>query len=173
MQVHVAEASEADRPGTRIAIVTGAGRGIGAEVATALAARGCDLMITARTGSELAGVAEKARASGRRVAQLAADIAAPDAISSLIATTMEVFGGVDIAVSCAGMLAASPYLEASDDDLQRAIDVNLLAPMRLSREAARVMCGRGTGRIIHIASMFAFVSAPNHAAYTACKAALV
>jgi|RhiMethySRZTD1v2_1073278.scaffolds.fasta_scaffold77862_3 NAD(P)-dependent dehydrogenase (short-subunit alcohol dehydrogenase family) len=173
MRAHVVEASEADSARARVAIVTGAGRGIGAKVAAALAARGCDLMLTARTEPEIAGVAQEARCGGRRVAHLAIDLTAPDAVDALMESTLDAFGRLDIVVGCAGMLAASPYLETSDESLQRTINVNLLAPMRLSREAARAMCSRGGGRIIHVASMFAFVSSRQHVAYTACKAGLV
>jgi 3-oxoacyl-[acyl-carrier protein] reductase len=133
------------------ALVLGGSRGIGAAVARRLAAGGASVAITYLQGASAAQtlVDEIIKAGGRAMA-MQADSASDAAVEEAVARTKEVFGGFDILVNSAGILAVAPIGEFTNEDLDRTIAINIRAAVVASRAAARVM-GRG-GRIIHIGS---------------------
>jgi 3-oxoacyl-[acyl-carrier protein] reductase len=173
MRGPVAEPREARSTPTRIALVTDASRGIGAAIAHALAARGCHVVITARSGPDLEAVACEIRQSGGSASVIPADIVKPGETSRLVHSTLSSHGAIDILVSCAGVLNEAAVFDLTDEALANAFEVNLLAPARLTREVARAMVSRRSGRIIYIGSMSADVSARGYMAYTSSKAGLV
>jgi 3-oxoacyl-[acyl-carrier protein] reductase len=173
MRGPVAEAREARSIPAGIALVTGASRGIGAAIAHALAARGCHVVITARSAPDLEAVAGEIRRSGGSASVILADIVKPEETKRLVQSTLRSHGTIDILVSCAGVLNEAALFDLTDEALANAFEVNLLAPARLTREVARAMVSQRSGRIIYIGSMFADVSARGYMAYTSSKAGLV
>jgi NAD(P)-dependent dehydrogenase (short-subunit alcohol dehydrogenase family) len=171
MEVTVAAKSEPD--GRKVALVTGASRGIGAEIARALADRGCHVAITSRSTSDLEAVASEIRKGGGSVDAFPADLMVPGETASLVRSVVKVFGAIDILISCAGLLNQAALADLTDAALAQSLELNLISPARLTREVALGMMKKQAGRIVYIGSMFAQVSARGHAAYSASKAGLV
>lgn len=157
-----------------LAIVTGAGRGIGRATALALAREGFSLCLAARTREELE---ETRRATGLpndRALIVLIDLADEDAPEALIETALDCFGRIDALVNNAGWAPPrTSLLKLGAKDEQRMIAVNLRAPIALARMAAAVMTQRGGGAIVNIASAAARRTPPREAVYAAAKAGLV
>ncbi len=152
----------------RVAIVTGATSGIGRAIAEHFAERGARLVLTGRNaavGEPLAGALN--------ASFLAGDITDPLLPERLVARAVALYGTLDILINNAGITHRGSVLETSDDDWARVMDVNVTAPMRLSRAALAHMVSRGEGSIVNIASDFGVVGGRGEAAYCAAKGALV
>ncbi len=158
----------------KVAVVTGASRGLGRAMALALAREGAAIFATARDEASLAALAEEVRAGGGTCETLAVDVAAEGAAGRIAGTCVEKLGALDILVNNAGVSGYAPSLEVTEQDWRRTLDINLTAPFLLAQAAAREMVrhGRG-GRIVNIASMFGLKGEPGLAAYTATKGGLV
>jgi NAD(P)-dependent dehydrogenase (short-subunit alcohol dehydrogenase family) len=157
-----------DRP---VAIVTGAGRGIGAAVASELARHEFRLVLTARTAEQLEAVAGALR-SITDVATVCADVADPDTPQLVTDAAMQQFHRIDVLVNNAAVGPSLPVLATGDAEIDRIVAVNLLAPIRMSRAAAQVMSAASGGRIINISSIFASVSRAGFSLYTMTKGGL-
>ena len=140
-------------------LITGASRGIGRALALGFAARGADLVLIARTTEALEGLPGSHHA---------VDLSEPGATDGLI----DRLGPVDVLVNNAGISAVKFVLEHSDADFERILRVNLLAPMGLSRDAARAMLERGRGHIVNMSSMGAVLVPPGLSGYVASKGGL-
>ena len=156
-----------------VVLIAGASRGIGAQVARALAARGCGLMLGARSRGDLEKLAGELQAGGARVAWAAIDATAAGACEALVRQTVEAHGRLDAIVCSAGALKVTRLVDASDDDILASLTLNLIVPIRLGRAAARVMLPQRSGRIVYIGSIFGAVSAPRYSLYSAAKAGIV
>ena len=156
----------------RTALVTGASRGIGVYIAQALAAQGMQLILTARSEEALARVADGLRTGGAAVRCLPADVSDRAQLEAL-ATAAEAEGGVDVLVNNAGLDEAIPYDKALPERLDRLIDVNLRAPMILTRLLLPKMIARGRGHIVNVASLAGLIGVPYEEAYSATKHGLV
>ena len=159
----------------RVAIVTGAGRGIGRATTVLLADQGADVACVARTGSELAEVAADVRAAGRQAVQIEADIGDPGAAAYIAAQAQADLGDVGILVNNAATVTpVGPTLDVDPQQWARALAVNVIGPMRLTRALLDSMVKHGWGRIINVSS--AIAAAPSAMigmnAYAASKAAL-
>ncbi|TSB32628.1 2,3-dihydro-2,3-dihydroxybenzoate dehydrogenase [Streptomyces benahoarensis] len=154
----------------RLALVTGAGRGIGAAVTAALAARGARVLATDLTPGELP---EAARPYAERITTRALDVTDAAAVDALVAETEETVGPLDIAVNVAGVLRGAPVTELSDEDWAATFAVNTDGVLHVSRAAARRMAARGRGSIVTVASNAAGIPRAGMAAYAASKAAAV
>jgi NAD(P)-dependent dehydrogenase (short-subunit alcohol dehydrogenase family) len=159
----------------RVAIVTGAGRGIGRATAALLAREGADVACVARTGSELAEAAADVRAAGRRAVAIQADISDPDAAALIAARVHAELGDVGILVNNAATVTpVGPTAAVEPEQWARALAVNLVGPMRLTRVLLDGMLKQGWGRIVNVSSGIA--AAPGAMvgmnAYAASKAAL-
>ena len=154
---------------TRTAIVTGASRGIGAEIARHLAADGVAVAVNYASSPDAADavVADITAQNGRAVA-IRADLADPAAAVRLFDETEAAFGHVDILVNNAGMMKLSPISGVEDVQLDAQIALNLAAPIRLMREAASRI-GEG-GRIISLSSSVVGLYQPSYGVYAATKA---
>jgi len=119
----------------KIALVTGSSRGIGRGIAEALAAEGCDLMLTGRDEAALAEAANAIRAKGRRAATSTLDLREPGSTEKLIADLRREFGGLDILVNNAGTTKRGDFLELTDADWQDGYALKFFAHMRLARAA--------------------------------------
>ena len=137
----------------RVAVVTGAGRGIGRATAVALARAGADVACVARTASQLAETAALVRAAGRRAQQIEADIGEPGAPSLIAAKVLAELGAVDILVNNAATVEpAGPTATAGPEDWARAVAVNLTGPVRLTLAVLGAMIEQGYGRIVNVSS---------------------
>jgi 3-oxoacyl-[acyl-carrier protein] reductase len=154
------------------ALVTGASRGIGAEIAKALAAEGADVAITYEKSAERAAeVVAAIKAKGRKAVAIKADSADVAAVQASVEKTVAELGGLDILVNNAGILRFSDLKDISLADIDALLDVNVRAPIVASK-AALPHLGKG-GRIITIGSYFADrVPAPGLGVYAASKSAL-
>jgi gluconate 5-dehydrogenase len=157
----------------RVALVTGAGRGLGRAIATALAGQGATALLNGRNGAALEIAAAAIRESGGAAHILPADITDPASRATLFANIRADHARLDILVNNAGARARQPLPEFAPGDLERVTQTNLFAPFEMSRLAAPMMISQGRGRIINIASIAGPIARGGDAAYTASKAGLI
>jgi 7-alpha-hydroxysteroid dehydrogenase len=161
----------------RVAVVTGAGRGIGAATAVALAEAGADVVISSRTESQLAVVAKQIEAAGRRAVVVPADLSDLDAVAGLAGAARDAFGRLDIVVNNVGGSMPREFVKTSPRYLEEAFHFNVSTAHALTRAAVPLMLdGRaaddGTGAIVNISSVMGRVSGRGYLAYGTAKAAL-
>lgn len=155
----------------KVAIVTGASRGLGREAALALAAEGAKVLATGRSVAELESLA--AESAGAIVAA-PCDMRDLAAVEALPARALEAFGRLDIVVNNAGIAPACAFLDQSNSGLEEVMTVNVVAPAVLSREAGRQMIAQGEGgKIINIASISGIRGKAVLVGYSASKGALI
>ena len=155
----------------RVAIVTGASRGLGAALAVALAEAGADVALVAR--GDLTATAEAVARTGRRSVSIAVDVGRPEAAEKILAETERALGIADILVNNAGLIRRNSFVDFSAADWRDVMDVNLDAPFRLSQHFARpLIAAKRPGKIINITSMLSFQGGVRVASYTAAKSAL-
>ncbi len=155
----------------RVAIVTGASRGLGEAMALGLAEAGADVVMVAR--GDMTSLQEKITALGRRALPVAVDIADAAAPELIMQATLGAFGRADILVNNAGIIRRANFLEFTEQDWREVLDVNLNAAFRLSQHFCRPLVAAGQpGKIINIASMLSFQGGVRVASYTAAKSAL-
>jgi len=158
----------------KVALVTGASRGLGRGIAQALASAGADVVLHASETQPVASAADIKAATGRRTATVTANLGERDAADRLIADAIACFGQIDILVNNAGIIRREPAAEHSDENWDDVLEVNLSSVFRLSRAAGRHMLARGEGgKIISIASMLSFQGGINVPGYAAAKGGLV
>jgi 7-alpha-hydroxysteroid dehydrogenase len=155
-----------------VAVVTGAGRGIGAATAVALAEAGADVVISARTKADLDEVAEVVTATGRRALPVAADLSDVDAAASLADAAREEFGRLDVVVNNVGGTYPRPLLDTDTDFLEEAFRFNVSTAHALTRAAAPIMLAGGGGAVVNISSIMGRVSGRGFLAYGTAKGAL-
>lgn len=153
----------------RVAIITGAGRGLGRAIARGLAREGASLTLTARSHDELAATAAELLADGATVLTLPGDITDETHVEAVFQQTLDRFGQLDLLVNNAGAFDGGPLDELSTADWDKVIAVNLRAPFLCTRAALRVMKPRRRGRIINIGSISAQRVRPRSAPYSASK----
>src|SRR2546421_1691431 len=137
----------------RVAIVTGASRGLGQNLARALAKAGADLVITSRNRDQLLAFESEIKALGRRAVSLQLDVRDLSSIQQMAAAAESAFGHVDILVNNAGCNVRKPALEVTWDDWNLILDTNLRGSFFVAQAVARLMIPRRYGRIINIGSV--------------------
>src|SRR5437588_9274805 len=156
----------------RAAIVTGAGRGIGAATALALAEAGADVVIAARTKEQLeevgAGIAER----GRRAAVVPCDLSDTDTLTGLVDTAVSEFGRVDVVVNNVGGTEPRPFLDTSEGFFERAFHFNVTTAFVLSKAAVPHMLEGEGGAIVNISSAIGRIRDRGFAAYGTANGAL-
>ena len=156
----------------KVALVTGASRGIGRAVAVGLAKAGCDVAVNDFAG-ETDEVVEEIRRTGRRALPVRADVADQTAVEKMVADTVAQFGRLDIAVPNACYSDREPFYEAEMAGFHRTIDVTMWGAFYAVRAAAQAMIRRGEGgSIVVISSPHAFTPVPRSMAYNMSKAAV-
>lgn len=156
----------------RVAIVTGAGKGIGAGCAVALAEAGADVVLAARTAADLDAVAEQVRAVGRRALCVPTDVTLTDDLDALVAAAVGEFGRIDVLVNNAGGWMPRPFLQTSERNFEAALRFNVTSAFLLSQRVVPHMVAVGAGSIVNISSRSASMMQPCFTAYAAAKAAL-
>jgi 2-deoxy-D-gluconate 3-dehydrogenase len=152
-----------------VAIVTGASRGLGRAIATALLGEGMRVVVSARSADDLASLEEQ---HPGRVARVAGDIASPGMADDLVSTALEAFGRLDAVVNNAGVAPAGRMEKMPLDEWQRILTINVLAPVALMQAAAPTLLGQGHGKVVNIGSLSGLRGKPTLAAYSASKGAL-
>ena len=155
-----------------VVLLTGGSRGIGPIIAEALAKRGSNIALTARSKSGLDDVATRLRAIGIKILTMPIDLSHPSQREKLVTDVLSEFGKIDILVNNAGLETEGAYTELSWSSIQETIEVNLIAPMALTRLILPEMLGRKSGHIVNIASIAAKSGAPYDAVYSGTKAGL-
>jgi 3-oxoacyl-[acyl-carrier protein] reductase len=174
MQQNQVARTAVERPlNGKVAVVTGAGQGIGLGIAEALFAQGASVMLADIDGELVRAAAAGLVSDDRRQAMaMVTDVASQAAVASLFDQVMSQLGRVDIVVNNAGMISKTPTIDLTEAQFQRVLDVNLKGVLFGCQEAARRMGGHG-GSIINIASVAAHASAPETAAYSVSKSAVL
>jgi NAD(P)-dependent dehydrogenase (short-subunit alcohol dehydrogenase family) len=149
----------------RVALVTGAGRGIGEACALALAEAGADLVLVSRSRDQLTEVAQGVEAVGRSAEVAPCDVTSAEQVRAVA----EAAGRVDILVNGAGTNDPQPFLEVSEQSFDALVEVNLKGTFLMSQAIARSMAERGEGAIVNISSQMGHVGGPNRTAYCASK----
>jgi 7-alpha-hydroxysteroid dehydrogenase len=156
----------------RVAIVTGAGRGIGAGIALAFAEVGAHVVCAARTAAEIEATAAGVRTIGRRALAVPCDVNDRAQLENVVARTVEEFGRIDVLVNNAGGFPPRPALQTSERAFEEALRFNLTSAFLLSRFAVRHMLEGDGGTILNISSAAGRLVQPGFVAYGTAKAAL-
>ena len=158
----------------QIAVVTGAGRGIGKAIALALAESGADLGLLDRTTEQLAETGVAVAAFGRRAVVAAVDVSDGASIRRAASEVLTAFAGrADILVNNAGIAGRQSILETTEEEWDRVIDTNLRGTFLCTQAFVPPMIAQGRGRIINLGSTFGLVGHPNRAAYAASKGGII
>ena len=156
----------------KIAIVTGASRGIGLEIALGFANEGADIVVCARDEQRLQQLVLRLEESGRRAVAVQADVSKETDAERVVDRTLQEFGRVDVLCNNAGVSHTHRVEEMPLEDWDEIMAVNLRGPFLLSRAVLPHMKKQNYGRIVHVSSMSSLMCAPGSAAYSASKAGL-
>lgn len=156
----------------KVALVAGAGRGIGAAIAEALADAGATVAITARTQSQLDEVAARIEASGGTALTIACDGTDADAVAAAVERTATELGRIDVVVNVVGGSMPAPFLQTSDKALAAAFQNNVVTALRLARLTTPHLLAAGGGSIVFVSSAIGHVVGRGYLAYGAAKGSL-
>jgi 7-alpha-hydroxysteroid dehydrogenase len=165
-------ALDAFRLDGKTAIVTGAGRGIGASIARTFADAGANIVLTARTQEQLDEVATDVRAAGQKAIVIPADVNDNDVLEEIVARTVAELGGIDIVVNNAGGTMPRPFLDTSPGFFERSFHFNVTTAFVLSKAATPHLLASGAGSIVNISSAIGRLRDRGFVAYGTAKAAL-
>jgi len=160
------------RLGKKVAIVTGASRGIGRAIGVALAKEGATLVLAARVIGKLQETAQQVTKAGGKAEIVVTDLAEEESIKNLVKVTDEKFSRLDILVNNAGITHSAKLQETRTEDLDRCHQINARAPFILCREALPLLKKAEAAYIVNIASVVGVKGYPLQSAYTASKHAL-
>ncbi len=162
-----------DQLGNQIAVVTGAGRGIGRAIALNFAGEGADVVCVSRTAENSAKVAQEVRGLGRKAWALAVDVSDPAAVNAAVEKILAEAGRVDILVNNAGVTRDGLLMRMSDADWDTVLNTNLKGAFLFTRALSRAFLKQRSGRIINISSVIGLIGNAGQANYAASKAALL
>jgi len=162
----------AGRLNSKVAIVTGGSRGIGREIALALAGEGATVVLAARSADALNEAAQLVRRAGGQAETVVTELAAEESIRNLVRVTQERFGRLDILINNAGITHSAKFDQTRTEDLDRCWAINARAPFILCREALPLLRQAEAAFIVNIASVVGVKGYPLQSAYTASKHAL-
>ncbi len=157
----------------KVALVSGAGRGIGREIALELAKAGCTVICVSRNESSCGSVAEEIRACGGKAESFAFDVSDSGQVKEKCAEILKKYGAVDILVNNAGITRDNLLMRMSDEEWNAVISTNLSSCFYLSRNLVRAMMGKRWGRIINISSVSGIAGNAGQANYSAAKAGII
>lgn len=157
----------------KVALVTGASRGIGRAVAVALARQGADVTLCARTASALEAVATEIRELGREALVHIVDVREASCADEAVNGAIDKFGRLDILVNNAGITRDTLLMRMKDEDWEDVLATNLTGPFYFTRAAARIMLKQRGGRILNISSVVGLMGNVGQANYAASKAGII
>ena len=157
----------------QVALVTGAGRGIGRAVAAAFAREGALVVLAARSTRELASIQREIEAAGGRALVVPTDVRQEPAVAALVSRTLAESGRIDCLVTAAGLAAFGPVADAKTEDWDQLMAVNLRGVFLCCRAVLPAMTAQGSGTIINIGSVVTSRTLPGSGAYTAAKYGLL
>jgi 3-oxoacyl-[acyl-carrier protein] reductase len=157
----------------RVALVTGAGRGIGRSIALALAEAGARLFLAARSADQLQKVAEEIRTRGGEADYLAADLSGAEGVGAVFDALRRRYGSLEVLVNNAGLGISGPVAEFPEESLDQLLAVNVKGLFLCCQQAMRLMVPAHQGYIINISSVVGFKGYANQAAYAASKHAVM
>jgi short-subunit dehydrogenase len=157
----------------KIALVTGAGRGIGKAFSLRLAASGCRMVLTARSRDQLEDVRSEITASGGQAASIVADLTRDEEIERVVEEAPRAFGPVDFLINNAGWGRRAPVIRAKQEDIDQTLRLNLQAPMLLAKSLVPAMIEKRGGAVINIGSVSGKSGEAEGAAYSASKFGLI
>lgn len=157
----------------KVALVSGAGRGIGREIALELAKAGCTVICVSRNESSCGSVAEEIRACDGKAESFAFDVSDSGQVKEKCAEILKKYGAVDILVNNAGITRDNLLMRMSDEEWNAVISTNLSSCFYLSRNLVRAMMGKRWGRIINISSVSGIAGNAGQANYSAAKAGII
>lgn len=153
----------------KVALVSGASRGIGRAIACSLAREGADLVLCATSKEGTERIGREVVALGRRALAVACDVGKAEQVEALVRAALEAFGRVDVLVNNAGIAPRAEIGRMTDADFDRVLQVNLAGPFYLARRLVPRMVERGGGRIINVSSISGTLGTPRLSAYCASK----
>ena len=157
----------------RVAIVTGASRGLGRAMAVALAQAGADVALAARSRPDLEETAGLVRATGRRALAIVTDVTVYAQVEALVARTVGELGGLHAVVNNSGVARVAPVAQMSPEDFRATLDVNLVGVFNGCRAAASHLIAQKSGKIVNVASVRGQVGLPGYSAYAASKSGVM
>jgi NAD(P)-dependent dehydrogenase (short-subunit alcohol dehydrogenase family) len=157
----------------RVAVVTGAGRGLGRSVAQALARRGVAVVLAGRTVADLEQVRDAIEGDGGRATAVATDVADAGSVQQLFDACMSEYGRLDVLVNNAGITAQVNLTDLTEEEWDRIFAINVRGMFLCSRAAGRHFATAGSGRAVNVASVFGLLGRPGFTAYGASKGAVV
>lgn len=155
------------------AIVTGASKGLGTYIAQALASRGVNLVLTARSREKLQVVQKEVESTGVKVLTVPTDLSDPSGIHHVMAETLHEYGSIDVLVNNAGLEVTLPYNELRLSEIEDTIRINLMAPMMMTRLVLPRMLEQRRGHIVNISSASGLIPTAYGEPYTSTKFGLV
>ena len=156
-----------------VAIITGSGRGIGRATALAFAKEGADIVLAARTETEIASVAEEVEQLGRRALAIPTDVQLKSDVDKLVTSTLETFGKVDILVNNAGVAIHNPIYKIREEDWDLTMAVNLKGVFLCTQAVFSHMCEQKYGHIVNVSSISGKFGHVNGGSYCASKFAVI
>lgn len=157
----------------KVAIVTGAGRGIGRTISLLLGREGSRVVLAARSESQLRAVDEEIRRGGGEALVVPTDLTHDEDMERLVGETLKEWGSIDYLINNAGWGKTAPVVKAKKEDLDRTLKVNLRAPMVLTQLVLPTLIAKGEGAIINIGSISGKMGQANTAAYSASKFGMI
>lgn len=159
--------------GNRVAIITGASRGLGPYMARALSAEGMRLVLAARSLPELETVAADIRGAGGKAIAVQADVFSADDRRRLVETAKAEYGRIDVLVNNAGIELTAHFEDQPEEEIASVIDVNLTSAMLLARLVTPIMLEKKSGHVVNVASLAGKVPVPFSIPYAASKAGMI
>lgn len=160
----------------RVAVVTGAGRGLGRSMALALARAGSDVVLVARHQDEIDRTAAEIKPSGVRVMAVGADLTCRRETDAMVQAVLSQFGRIDVLVNNAGLNASHfqhPFEDIPEDEWERMLRANVTSVFLVTQAVGKAMLARGKGKVINIGSALAVMPAPGRICYGVTKAAVI